>query len=451
MTWQFSPYLWPLVATVALGALCIHAIWPLRRAPGARTLISVIVAASGWALTDLVQYGYQVLGPKIVWSTLIYVWSGLTAVLWFYFCLQYTHRRGRLRPSELASLLVIPAVGVLLGLIFPLDGPMRTNVTLKSVDGLVHISRTYGPYFWFMVIYLQVLTLAGSVLLLRHSLRSNRLFGSQGITLTLAAVIPLITNVVYLATGYRYFHIDPTPVAMAVSGALLVVALREMALFDLAPAAREAAIEAMQDGWLVMDSADRIVDLNPAARGALVRGGIVSARVSNLAGRRMSILAPALSPVMRTQMEPAARDQPVTLGRGAAARQYRVSQGEIKDRYGQPAGYVLTLHDVTRQLASEREREQLVADLQQALAEVRQLSGLLPICSSCKRIRDGEGNWTQLETYLGQHSEASFTHGLCPDCLRRLQEQADDMEILRHNGTPPAPVAPGGHSDTRAN
>jgi hypothetical protein len=65
----------------------------------------------------------------------------------------------------------------------------------------------------------------------------------------------------------------------------------------------------------------------------------------------------------------------------------------------------------------------LNADLQAALAEVRQLSGLLPICAWCKRIRDDEGNWQQIETYITVHSEADFTHGICPDCARKHQQR----------------------------
>ena len=61
----------------------------------------------------------------------------------------------------------------------------------------------------------------------------------------------------------------------------------------------------------------------------------------------------------------------------------------------------------------------LNADLQAALAEVKQLSGLLPICAWCKRIRDDQGSWQQIETYITVHSEADFTHGICPDCARK--------------------------------
>jgi len=68
----------------------------------------------------------------------------------------------------------------------------------------------------------------------------------------------------------------------------------------------------------------------------------------------------------------------------------------------------------------EREREQLIRDLQDALARVKSLSGLLPICASCKKIRDDQGYWTQLEVYIRDHSEAEFSHGVCPDCGLRL-------------------------------
>ena len=68
----------------------------------------------------------------------------------------------------------------------------------------------------------------------------------------------------------------------------------------------------------------------------------------------------------------------------------------------------------------EEERESLVSELQNAIAEIKQLSGLLPICSSCKKIRDDAGSWQQMELYIRDHSNAEFSHGLCPDCARKL-------------------------------
>ena len=70
--------------------------------------------------------------------------------------------------------------------------------------------------------------------------------------------------------------------------------------------------------------------------------------------------------------------------------------------------------------AAEAERERLIAEMQHALASVKCLSGLLPICAACRKIRDKQGFWHDLEIYIRQHSEADFTHGICPDCRRRL-------------------------------
>jgi CheY-like chemotaxis protein len=67
-----------------------------------------------------------------------------------------------------------------------------------------------------------------------------------------------------------------------------------------------------------------------------------------------------------------------------------------------------------------REREALIGQLEHALLQVKKLSGLLPICASCKRIRDDQGGWQQIEDYIAAHSEADFSHGICPQCARRL-------------------------------
>jgi DNA-binding PucR family transcriptional regulator len=69
---------------------------------------------------------------------------------------------------------------------------------------------------------------------------------------------------------------------------------------------------------------------------------------------------------------------------------------------------------------AEAEQSRLILELQESASRVKQLTGLLPICASCKRIRDDSGYWQQVEEYVSSHSEAEFTHGLCPECLQKL-------------------------------
>jgi len=68
----------------------------------------------------------------------------------------------------------------------------------------------------------------------------------------------------------------------------------------------------------------------------------------------------------------------------------------------------------------EEEREKLINDLRKALAEVKTLSGLLPICSACKKIRDDKGYWNQIEVFIRDHSDAQFSHSICPGCAQEL-------------------------------
>lgn len=78
------------------------------------------------------------------------------------------------------------------------------------------------------------------------------------------------------------------------------------------------------------------------------------------------------------------------------------------------------VNEIAERKKAEREKEGLIRQLQQALAEVKKLSGLLPICASCKRIRDDKGYWQQIESYIRDHSEANFSHGICPECAKKL-------------------------------
>jgi PAS domain S-box-containing protein len=74
--------------------------------------------------------------------------------------------------------------------------------------------------------------------------------------------------------------------------------------------------------------------------------------------------------------------------------------------------------DISDRKRAEAQREELIAKLQESLAEIKTLRGILPVCCFCKKVRDDKGYWEQVDIYITEHSDASVTHGLCPDCLR---------------------------------
>ncbi len=87
---------------------------------------------------------------------------------------------------------------------------------------------------------------------------------------------------------------------------------------------------------------------------------------------------------------------------------------------GRVIGTLSAFVDITELKRAEEERERLIAELKEALANIKTLKGLIPICASCKKIRTDEGFWQQVDVYIRDHSEVEFSHGLCPDCLKKL-------------------------------
>jgi PAS domain S-box-containing protein len=95
-----------------------------------------------------------------------------------------------------------------------------------------------------------------------------------------------------------------------------------------------------------------------------------------------------------------------------------VNAAPLKNTNDDFDGMVAIIEDITERKKTEKERDILIKKLQKALNEVKTLSGLLPICSHCKKIRDDKGYWNQLEEYVTKYSDAKFSHGICPDCIK---------------------------------
>jgi PAS domain S-box-containing protein len=89
--------------------------------------------------------------------------------------------------------------------------------------------------------------------------------------------------------------------------------------------------------------------------------------------------------------------------------------------------------DITAHKQAEEEREKLIFQLQEALDNIKTLKGLLPICANCKNIRDDKGYWNQIEAYIRDHSDAEFSHSICPDCAKKLYPDLDLMPAASQN------------------
>lgn len=107
-----------------------------------------------------------------------------------------------------------------------------------------------------------------------------------------------------------------------------------------------------------------------------------------------------------------------------------VTAKPLFDSRGKVAGIVESFQKITERKKMEAEREHLISELEKSLEQVKLLKGFIPICASCKKVRDDQGFWSQVESYITKHSEAQFSHGICPDCAKKLYPGVDIEKLI---------------------
>jgi len=135
-------------------------------------------------------------------------------------------------------------------------------------------------------------------------------------------------------------------------------------------------------------------------------------------------------PTVKTLNDGKRHESVTTTPAGDGFRSYRVISSPLFDKDGKIIAAIELVDDITERTRAEKELRRYSSELersnkalQDALADVRTLGGMLPICSSCKKIRDDKGYWNQIESYVSEHSGAEFSHGICPECEKKVYEE----------------------------
>lgn len=172
-----------------------------------------------------------------------------------------------------------------------------------------------------------------------------------------------------------------------------------------------AIFQTAAEGILTTDDDGRIESANPAVE------RIFGYKIGELIGRPISLILDDANPKEATNGTIIGQS---VRGHHKDGRTIDIEISISEVPLGDRRIYTGVIRDVSERKRLEASREQLIEQLQHALKQVKLLSGLLPICASCKRIRNESGGWTQLEQYITNHSDAQFGHGLRPECCEKL-------------------------------
>ena len=319
------------------------------------------------------------------------------------------------RRGLFAALCVIPALTQAVVWTDADRGWMIASITFDQVGRLTYPSRiAFGPYYWVSTGWSYLLTVGAIVRALASTLRAGPLQRAQGWAVALGLAAPLMANVALL-TRIAPPELDPMPFGLAVSAALNGWALFRTRMLDFAPIARGVAFEAIDEALLATDPQGRVIDLNPSMVRLL--GVSPRAAVGELASTLLAAAPELASRLTEGRDAPA---EPIAMG----SQSFAARVVPLAAKSGGPQGRLLLLHDLTARVDVERQRDRLIGELREALAQVRTLRGLLPLCAACKNVRDADGQWFPVDAYIRDHSEATVSHGICPDCTARLYPSA---------------------------
>jgi len=399
-----------LLSAISSGLLSLFLLtrWRTR---GAITLSAYMAAVALWSSAGVLER--VLVEPAVAFRFTLLGSIGYTLTVPFFlvFTLIYTGRERWLTRFWKTLIWALPLASVALILTNDLH---HLFWTLSPPDLYLRHNEVgqYGPALWVSVVYSYSAMFISNALLFMSSRTGSPALRRQLHILMLSTLLPFVTAGIYLMDLPLLHGIDFASTGFGLMGLVLAWALYKHRLLDLTPLGRAMLQRHMPDGMVMVDPQGRVVDVNPSAQRLLGASG------SSLEKRLAR--DPSFSELLHGDAERTRALEMADLDLHVELRMV-----PLRESGGPLLGRLLLLRDVTAQVRAERSREQVIQELQQALGDIRVLRGMLPICSACKKISDDGGCWRQIEVYIRDHTDAEFSHSLCPDCVTRLYPDVD--------------------------
>ncbi|MGQ9555119.1 MAG: histidine kinase N-terminal 7TM domain-containing protein [Anaerolineae bacterium] len=415
MSLRYTPYMLPFVFSAAVLAAVLVMVWRNRSKPGARELAAAIVCMFIWAAGYALEIASSDVDSIIFWANVQFLGISAAAPFWLLMALRYSGSRPLPR-WVVAALFVVPVITNVLAWTDSWHHLFRSQPQLDTSGPTLVLNPGYGTWVNFVLYpYIYVLFTASSLVMLGRLFTVSSPYRWQALLLAVAPLLPLLVGGLYVFDVSPIYHYNFTTATLPISSLIMALAIVRYRFLDIVPVARNELLESMEDGIVVLDVQCRVVDINPAA----VR---LAGSNGQALGQHIGKAFPALAALVE-HCRNSCQSQLQTVVEADTGQMLEVAAAPLRNGAGDLAGYLVVVRDISERKRAESEREKLIAQLQQALAEVKTLSGLLPICASCKRVRNDQGYWQQIETYVSEHSQAQFSHGLCPECLARLYSE----------------------------
>jgi PAS domain S-box-containing protein len=347
MTWQYHPYIVPLLIAGGVALAVAAVAWRRRAAPGGAALALLMLAAAEWALAYAAHWAGADMATKIFWLKALMLGNAALPVLFLAFACSYTNAGHWLTRRNLILLALGPLITLLVVWSNAAHGLFWKQFWLETGPGSSALGRTFGPWFAVHVAYAYLLITLAIGLLFQAFLHAPLLTRRQTGLILLSALLPWGGNMIYIF-GFRPFPgLDLTAFGFTLSGVGMAFALWRYRMLDIIPLARDTVLDELPEAVMVLDTQGRVVDMNPAAQRVLGRpaGAVLGQSVAQVYAAWPHLVA-CCRDDGDVQTE-------IIVPDGPQPRWYDLRLTPLADRQGQLNGRVLVLRDITERKEAE--------------------------------------------------------------------------------------------------
>ncbi|MGB8643685.1 MAG: histidine kinase N-terminal 7TM domain-containing protein [Anaerolineae bacterium] len=354
-----SVYTMALAASAIISALLALYAWPRRESRGGIYFFLLMVAIADWAFGDAAQLGVNTYAAKLLCIKIAYVGIVSVAPLWLAFAADFSQRGAWLTRRRFFLLWLVPLLMLVLVWTNDWHGWVWTQITTVPNDPQGPLVYERGPVALAFPIYSYALLLVGAILVFQATRGAPVLYRKQAWTLLAGLAVPWLGNVLYFLRLVSLPGLDITPIAFAIGATILAWGIVRYRILDLLPVARDVIVQEMNDGVLVLDTQERIVDINPAAY------RLIGYDAGNAIGRPVREVLPPWSDLSESFGERARVRDEIELIEETGRRYLDLHISPVYDSRKRVAGRLIVLRDITSLKQTEARLQKYAHELEE--------------------------------------------------------------------------------------
>lgn len=335
-----------------------------RATTGVKSFSALMLAACIYSVGYYFELHSPTINEMFFWLKIEYIGIAPLPALWIIFVLKYSKKEHYLNNARIALFFLIPAITYVMVYTSNYHHLFYRSMDIVMADGLDLLHVVKGPWYWVNIVYLNLLTLIGNIILLQMWRQTPEPFNRQYAAMFLGSLAPWAGLLIYIS-GNSPLNLDLSPFGMMITGLVYMFSLIHLKIFDIVPVASTVVLQKMRDGVLVVDSRERIIDLNAAAQKFF-------GKKSDIIGCKLETLFQPCSDVAVSIMNATAGQWEFQENTPDGTHWLDMMFSPLTNRDGETMGHAIIVRDITKRKLIQAELEYANAELSRRIQEMDQ-------------------------------------------------------------------------------